>query len=513
MRPTRSSSRSSPSRDVDPGRSVKRDSALDRRQVPVSMARTQRRIVVVGSVAFDTLETPFGQADDVLGGSATFFSVAACFFAPVSLVAVVGDDFPASRARISAQAAASTSRGLEQRAGQDVPLARPLPRGHERARHARHAAQRVRRLQAAARRRASRRRTSVPRHIHPACSSTCSTQVRRPRLVGADTMNYWIEGSVPSRSSVARAASTCSSINDEEARHLSRRAQRRRARRGRSSRWARSSVLIKRGEYGALLSTRRVFAVPAYPARAGLRSDGAGDTFAGGFMGYPRASGDFGRSVRRAIVYGSVMASFVVEDFSLDRLRTLDARRRRAALPAVRRAHGVLSRRRALDLSVVFPVYNEAGNVEALVDDVVRACDPLGREYEIVVVDDGSKDGTEDVLRRLKARLRAPRRAFPTKLRPDGGAPGGDHERARRHSRHHGRRRRERSRRHPEAARRVAKGSDMVCGWRQGRWEGSFLSRRLPSEAANRLIGTATNVRLHDYGCQFKVFARTSRPA
>jgi len=162
-----------------------------------------------------------------------------------------------------------------------------------------------------------------------------------------------------------------------------------------------------------------------------------------------------------------------------------------------------------LDISVVFPVYNEAGNVEALVDDVTRACDPLGKEYEIVVVDDGSSDGTQDVLRRLKARvprLRVVlfRRNFGQTAALQAGITNargeilitmdGDGENDPADI--------------PKLLDALAKGPDMVCGWRQGRWQGSFLTRRLPSEAANRLIATATNVRLHDYGCQFKAFRR-----
>ena len=162
-----------------------------------------------------------------------------------------------------------------------------------------------------------------------------------------------------------------------------------------------------------------------------------------------------------------------------------------------------------MQLSVVFPVYNEAGNVEALVDDVVRACDPLGLDYEIVVVDDGSQDGTADLLRRLKqrvARLRVIlfRRNFGQTaalqaaiahargeilITMDGD---GENDPAD----------------IPRMLQSLQSGVDMVCGWRQGRWQGSFLTRRLPSEAANRLITYATNVRLHDYGCQFKAFRR-----
>ncbi len=163
-----------------------------------------------------------------------------------------------------------------------------------------------------------------------------------------------------------------------------------------------------------------------------------------------------------------------------------------------------------MQISVVFPVYNEAGNVEALVDDVTRALDPSGRDYEIVVVDDGSKDGTPDVLRRLKARVPRMRvvlfrRNFGQTAALQAGIANargdivitmdGDGENDPADI--------------PKLLEALEKGGvDMVCGWRQGRWQGSFLSRRLPSEAANRLIAFATNVHLHDYGCQFKAFRR-----
>jgi glycosyltransferase involved in cell wall biosynthesis len=162
-----------------------------------------------------------------------------------------------------------------------------------------------------------------------------------------------------------------------------------------------------------------------------------------------------------------------------------------------------------VDLSVVFPVYDEAGNVETLIDEVVRAVEPLGLEYEIVVVDDGSGDGTQDVLRRVKARVPRLRVVFfrrnfgqtaalsaaiahargDTLVTMDGD---GENDPAD----------------IPRLLAELGPEVDMVCGWRQGRWHGSYLSRRLPSEAANWLIARATGLPLHDFGCQLKAFRR-----
>lgn len=160
-----------------------------------------------------------------------------------------------------------------------------------------------------------------------------------------------------------------------------------------------------------------------------------------------------------------------------------------------------------MELSVVIPVYNEAGNVEALVEDLLRALEPLGRDYEIVMVDDGSSDGTQDVLRRLRERVERLRvilfrRNFGQTAALSAGiehARGkilvtmdGDGENDPADI--------------PRLLAELERGVDMVCGWRVDRWKGAFLSRRLPSEAANRIIAFSTNVHLHDFGCTLKAF-------
>jgi glycosyltransferase involved in cell wall biosynthesis len=162
-----------------------------------------------------------------------------------------------------------------------------------------------------------------------------------------------------------------------------------------------------------------------------------------------------------------------------------------------------------LDLSIVLPVFNESGNVEPLIDEIVATCAALGRTYEIVVVDDGSGDSTADELRRIRARVPELRvilfrRNFGQTAALSAGiehARGevivtmdGDGENDPADV--------------PKLLERLESGIDMVCGWRVKRWEGSRLTRRVPSEAANRIISRATGVPLHDYGCTLKAFRR-----
>jgi sugar/nucleoside kinase (ribokinase family) len=277
---------------------------------------------VIGSVAFDTLETPAGRADDELGGSATHFAVAASFFAPVRLVAPVGDDFPESIVRdLTARAIDCT--GLERKPGRTF---RWHGRYHEDmnrrdtldldlgvfAGFQPHVATAVR---------------NAPYvflgNIDPGLQRGVLDQFTAPRLVGLDTMNHWIDAArAPLEALLPRIDLLV--INDEEARQLAGESNVVRAAR-RILALGTKSVLVKRGEYGAILfSPESVFAVPAFPLEQVFDPTGAGDTFAGGMMGWLAATGDLGQpNLRRAIVYGSVLASFVVEDFGGRRMRSL----------------------------------------------------------------------------------------------------------------------------------------------------------------------------------------------
>jgi sugar/nucleoside kinase (ribokinase family) len=278
---------------------------------------------VVGSVALDSVRTPFGKADEVLGGSATFFACAASFFAPVRLVAVVGPDFPREHLELLERRGVDLG-GLEVtdgatfrwtgEYGYDLSEARTLDT----------------RLGVFA-----DFRPSLPAHfraspfvflanIDPELQLDVLRRVDRPRLVALDTMNFWIQGKREALLRVVREVDVLV-VNDGEARMLTQEPNLVRAAR-RILEWGPRTVVVKRGEHGALMATgERFFFVPAYPLESVFDPTGAGDTFAGGFMGaLARAGAVEGAALRRAIVYGSVMASFAVEDFSLNRLARLE---------------------------------------------------------------------------------------------------------------------------------------------------------------------------------------------
>lgn len=279
-------------------------------------------IVVVGSMAFDDVETPYGKVTNVIGGAATYFGVAASFFCPVKAVAVVGRDFPKAELDFLAARGIDLSgvtiadgptfrwsgryhEDMNQRDTLDLQLNvfadfRPvLPESYRDA------------------------ETCFLANIHPSLQSSVLDQLRAPKTVGADTMNFWIETTRPELEALVRRIEILT-LNDEEAKLLAGEKNVVRAAR-KILGMGPKSLLVKRGEYGVLhFSGDSVFAVPAYPLEQVFDPTGAGDTFAGGFVGSLVRAGDRSeKSVRRAIVYGSVLASFVVEDFSLDRLRRL----------------------------------------------------------------------------------------------------------------------------------------------------------------------------------------------
>jgi sugar/nucleoside kinase (ribokinase family) len=282
-------------------------------------------LLVVGSVALDSVETPFGQEEDVLGGSATFFSTSASFFTPVRLVAVVGDDFPEKHVAFL-QGRGVDLAGLSRQAGKTF-------RWKGRYTHQLNEAQTLDtqlnvfqhfspELPAAFR--------ASPHvflgNIHPELQSRVLDQVEKPQLVALDTMNFWIAGEPAALKKTLRRVDLLF-INDGEARQLAGEHNIVKAAEAIRALGPRI-VAIKRGEYGALLfDGEHIFGCPAFPLQDVFDPTGAGDTFAGGFLGYlARVGRTDHRALRQAMVVGTVMASFTVEKFSLERLRTLQQR-------------------------------------------------------------------------------------------------------------------------------------------------------------------------------------------
>jgi sugar/nucleoside kinase (ribokinase family) len=283
---------------------------------------TAAAVAVVGSVAFDTIETPMGTAEEVLGGSAMHFAVAASYFAPVRLVAVVGEDFPEAERDYLGSRDIDLS-GLEVRPGRTF---RWSGRYHEDM-NVRDTVALELNVFADFHPTLSSQTRGAPlvflANIDPLLQAGVLEQFEDPAVVACDTMNHWIENARDSLEALLPRLDLLI-VNDEEARLLSGEHNVSRAAR-RILELGPRSVLIKRGEYGAILfSPDSVFAVPAYPLEEVFDPTGAGDTFAGGVIGYLAATGERSEGgLRRAIVYGSVLASYVVEDFGGQRLRTL----------------------------------------------------------------------------------------------------------------------------------------------------------------------------------------------
>ncbi|HKO15117.1 MAG TPA: PfkB family carbohydrate kinase [Gemmatimonadaceae bacterium] len=276
-------------------------------------------LLVVGSVALDSVETPFGRADDVIGGSATFFSAAASHLAPVQLVGVVGDDYPTEKLQPLVERHVDLS-GLEHAEGRSF-------RWRGRYRHDLNVAETLETHLGVF----SNFRPKIPaqfRHapfvflgnIDPRLQLDVLTQVEKPRLVACDTMNFWIESRRPELLELLARVDLIT-LNDGEARQLSEKYNLVQAARWIMARGPRM-VIIKKGEHGAFMFTAHdVFFAPAYPLETVFDPTGAGDSFAGGFMGYiARANDVSDGTLRRAVVYGSAMGSFAVEQFSIGRL-------------------------------------------------------------------------------------------------------------------------------------------------------------------------------------------------
>ncbi len=279
-------------------------------------------VLVVGSVALDSVETPFGKADDVLGGSATFFSAAASLLTPVQLVGVVGSDYPVEKLK-PLEARGVDLAGLEHADG-------PSFRWRGRYRHDLNAAETLETQLGVF----SRFSPKIPTqfrnapfvflgNIDPRLQLDVLQQVEKPKLVACDTMNFWIQSRRPDLLSLLEHVDLVT-LNDGEARQLTEKVNLVQA-----AKWIMDigpkTVIIKKGEHGAFMFTgNSIFFAPAFPLENVFDPTGAGDSFAGGFIGYLARTGDLSEAnMRRAVMYGSAMGSFAVEKFSTERLMTL----------------------------------------------------------------------------------------------------------------------------------------------------------------------------------------------
>jgi sugar/nucleoside kinase (ribokinase family) len=280
-------------------------------------------LLVVGSVAFDEVETPFGKCDKMLGGSGSHFSISASYYTDVRIVAVVGGDFGPEEQKVFDDHGINTS-DLERipegqtfrwrgRYEYDLNVAHTLetqlnvfadfkPKLSEAAKKS---------------------RLVFLGNIQPDLQREVREQVPDAELVALDTMNLWID---ITREALQRTIEVVDVmiINDAEARQLTGIPNLIKAARAILS-WGPKALVVKRGEYGAALFTsENYFAIPAYPLESVFDPTGAGDTFAGGFMGYLASQQNLDEAaMRRAMIFGSVMASFNVEEFGTERIRRL----------------------------------------------------------------------------------------------------------------------------------------------------------------------------------------------
>lgn len=279
-------------------------------------------LLVIGSIAYDSVETPFGKVQDALGGAAAHFASAASFFTPVQMVGVVGEDYnladldflknrgvdlqgvsraPGKTFRWRGRYGFNLNEAetLDTHLGVFADFKPEIPQAYRRAPYV------------------------FLANIHPALQLYVLKQVHNPRLVAMDSMNFWIEGERPALEKTLAAVDMVV-INEGEVRQLSGEHNLNKAARAILS-YGPTKLIVKRGEYGALLFTKdHIFASPAYPLENIFDPTGAGDSFAGGLMGHLARTRDLSAAnLRRAIIVGSVMASFHVEDFSMDRNKRL----------------------------------------------------------------------------------------------------------------------------------------------------------------------------------------------
>lgn len=286
-------------------------------------------IVAVGSVAFDTISTPSGHVDDTLGGSVTYFALAASYFTDVRIVAVVGDDFTAEHESVLQKRKIDT-RGIQHAPGKTFRWGGQYLESLNEAKTDYTELNVFEKFQ-----------PQIPEeyldslflflaNIHPSLQAAVRLEMNRVRLTGGDTMNFWIKGTPKELAETLKIINILL-INDAEVKMLAgERSLPRGARKVLSM--GPQALVVKHGEYGATIFFREgafgigshPFRAPALPLEEVMDPTGAGDSFAGGFMGYIASQGQLNREVlKRALFYGGVMGSFAVERFGTERLQSL----------------------------------------------------------------------------------------------------------------------------------------------------------------------------------------------
>jgi cytidine kinase len=281
-------------------------------------------LLVTGSIGIDTVETPFGKRENVIGGSAIYFSYAASFFTPVRLVGAVGEDAPGEMFTVFGDQDVDTT-GLEVRKGSKTfrwhgsyvkdlneavsvqtdlnILAEAAPKIPEKFLDSKYI---------------------FLANTHPVLQQQMAASLKSPKLIVADTMNLWINTARPELLKTLRMIHGLV-LNDGEARLLTEKKNLIEAARE-VLKMGPKFVVIKKGEHGCLMcSGEHVFALPAFPADKVIDPTGAGDSFAGGMMGYLSTQGNVSMAtLKRALAFGTVVASFTIADFSLGGLKATD---------------------------------------------------------------------------------------------------------------------------------------------------------------------------------------------
>ncbi len=272
-------------------------------------------LLVIGSVAMDTIRTPHGEVNDILGGSTVYASMAASNFCPVRIVGVVGNDFDGKHLELLAERGVDTG-GIEVCEGETF-------RWHGSYDDLNSAQTLDTRLNVFADfnpvlpEKFKESEVVLLGNIQPGLQLSVLDQIKNPKLVACDTMNFWIDGAREELEKVIRRVDILF-INEEELKMLTGIRNIYTAAKKALS-YGLKYVVAKRGEYGALVAGENLlFSIPVYPVERVVDPTGAGDSFAGGFLGYLAGTGDFSEAnIKQAMLYGTVCASLNIEDFSI----------------------------------------------------------------------------------------------------------------------------------------------------------------------------------------------------